>query len=157
MPSENPNIKSSASSSMLRYVGVSAFAFLTGFYTHSLVMTPPPPVLVEQAQKMRELQSQFTETATNTAQEEVNLSIVTTEFDGKYFYPPSIVVPVNRFISITNRSDSVQMKLISENNDLETIRGYAYTERLFKQLYDRGEYVVYVEGVPTAKLTVRVE
>jgi hypothetical protein len=141
---------------MLRYVGVSAFAFLTGFYTHSLVMTPPPPVLVEQAQKMRELQSQFTENATNTAQE-VNLSIVTTEFDGKYFYPPSIVVPVNRFISITNRSNSVQMKLISENNDLETIRGYAYTERLFKQLYDRGEYVVYVEGVPTAKLTVRVE
>ena len=49
------------------------------------------------------------------------------------------------------------MKLISENNDLETIRGYAYTERLFKQLYDRGEYVVYVEGVPTAKLTVSVE
>jgi hypothetical protein len=156
MPSENPNIKSSASSSMLRYVGVSAFAFLTGFYIHSLVMTTPPAVLTEQEQKMIDLQARFKQEAEKN-NIEINLSTINTSFDGSGFIPSVVVVPIGRRINIINSSNDKLMKLISDNEDLTTPRGYANSERHLQQLYDRGIFFVYAEGVPDAKLEVRVE
>jgi hypothetical protein len=156
MPSEN-QLKNNSSKIILTHTTVSAVFFFIGFYTHSLLMTPPPGILIEQKQNIQDLQAGLKQKLDSTSTVNQNISEVVSSFDGVRFNPSEIIVPISLRVKIINESKTELMRLISEYKVLNTLRGYGYTEQILQVMNERGTYFVYVENKPQAVLKITVE
>lgn len=68
------------------------------------------------------------------------------DFDGNTFKPDTVKMGVGNYLAITNQSKTELMQLLSENQDLTTLRGYGEGERLQTIMPDKGIFKVMVKG-----------
>ncbi len=64
------------------------------------------------------------------------------DYDGKKFKPSTVYIKKGNYIAITNQSKEKLMWLVSDNPDLNTVRGYGESERLQLTLLKEGTYKV---------------
>jgi len=79
------------------------------------------------------------------------------DYDGKKFKPSSVNIKKGNYIAITNTSRDQLMWLISENQDLNTLRGYGEGEKLQLTLLKEGKFKVIDKLNPNVSLAVQVE
>ncbi len=79
------------------------------------------------------------------------------DYDGKRFKPSSVIIKKGNYVAITNTSSDQLMWLISDNQDLNTQRGYGEGEKLQLTLLKEGEFKVVDKLSPNVSLSVKVE
>jgi len=79
------------------------------------------------------------------------------DYDGKKFKPSSVIIKKGNYIAITNKSSDQLMWLISDNQDLQTPRGYGEGEKLTTTLLKEGEFKVVDKLNPNVSIKVSVE
>ncbi len=68
--------------------------------------------------------------------------ITNIDYDGSSFKPSIVTMKKGNYIAITNQSKDKLMWLVSDNPDLNTVRGYGESERLQLMLLKEGTYKV---------------
>ncbi len=133
----------------MKFVITLIVGFVIGFYVNALLMYSPPDFLLQASTKASDIAVPLTKNNTDT-------NGVFVEFDGKKLIPSSIRAQVGQRIGITNMSSTQQMHLLSETENLNSIRPYAESERLYAVLMKAGTYTVRVDNVPAATLSIEV-
>ena len=64
------------------------------------------------------------------------------DYNGNDFEPNAVVMTKGNYIAITNSSKEKLMWLVSDNPDLNTVRGYGEGERLQLTLQKSGEFQI---------------
>ena len=130
--------------------------FTTGFFVHAIFF---PYVFVDGKSDVIEVP--FTTNVTTEKKEipeEIENDLITyVRYDKKRFNPSSVTITKGNYIAITNISKAEQMWLTSENPLLNTVRGYAFGERLQTVIAEPGNYKVQNKLFPEANLTVKVK
>ncbi len=79
------------------------------------------------------------------------------DYDGNDFKPKFAVVTKGNYIAITNKSREKLMWLVSDNPDLNTVRGYGEGERLQLILQKSGEFKITNKLKSSAQATIIVK
>lgn len=135
---------------------VPAIAFTAGFLVHALFF---PYVFVDGKSKTLEepIKTIITREKRDIPPEVENDLITYVRYENKAFTPSSVTITKGNYIAITNISKTEQMHLVSDNELLNTVRGYAFSERLQTVISEPGIYKVQNELYPEAVLTVTVK
>lgn len=153
---ENEKLQSKSRLNLFaKYLSLATVFFIVGYYTHSLTMTPPPGVLNEAKQNVKNINAKLNNSVETAST--INKSYYDVVFDGKDFKPSNIVVPISRRVRIKNDSTTKLMYLLSEKETLQTVRGYGYSEAIEDVMLERGKFLVYEKESPGVSLEIIVE
>jgi hypothetical protein len=135
---------------------IPTIAFTAGFLVHAVFF---PYVFVDGKSEMLEepISTIITRENRQLPPEVENDLITYVRYEKKAFKPSSVTITRGNYIAITNISNKEQMWLLSDNPLLNTVRGYAYGERLQTVIAEPGIYKVQNELFPEAMLEVTVK
>lgn len=132
----------------MKYLIGLILGFVIGFYVNSLLMYTPPLALIELQGATKKNVSQI-EGATMRRYHR-------TAFNGKTFTPDAITIQAGQKIEFVNESPTTLMQLVSSEPSLQSPRGYGEKELHSTVLMEPGEYLVTVNDIPTARMSIIV-
>jgi len=129
---------------------VLGIGFILGFYTNAILRENSLPFLPQVIQT-----GQVVKDTGSTLGIEKN-NWIDVSFDGTSFVPSAVTLPRGKALVITNKSNTILMRLESKHPDLRTPRGYGLEEKLRTVLMTPGSYEVIARGIPKAILNITV-
>ncbi len=135
----------------IRFIAFIAVVFCAGFLTHAFFFPDFLP-------SVKEISAGKIKSAETQTDAEGNMGLFTyVNYDGVNFSPRVVTIHRGSYIAITNRSSNKLMWLMSDNESLNTKRGYGLSERLERILEQPGTYTVTEKSDANANLTVIVK
>jgi hypothetical protein len=126
-------------------------AFTLGFLTHALLV---PDFL---ANGLTDVSQIVLSETTSLQTGEIDPLITQISYDGEKFSRSSINIGYTRYIQITNTNKTKPMWLQSNKTELNTTRGYAFSEAVKAQFNEKGTFLVQDKNNPSEKIVITVK